>query len=203
MSAVPALTVSSERESLAAAISRHDGAKARLARINAAAEQVSVWTAVEAVEKAEATLKEARARAPKMLVARLLGDPTSGPTVEEAEQALSDARAALESAQQTRDALDGQRRVAESSIANAHRSVREAVRLVVQAEGAAEPVLAQYIEARREVARLHEVLSLFSSRNCLPAYWDSVVYFPPMDADLPWREAFAQLESDADATLPD
>jgi hypothetical protein len=203
MSALPALVASPERENLAAAIRRHDAAKGRLARINEAAETLSVWTAVEAVEKAEATLMEARTRESKMLVARLLGDPTSGPTVEEAAQSLSSARAALERAQRTREAIDTQQRAAEASMVSAHRSVREAVRNVVQAEGAAEPVLAKYIEARREVARLHEILSLLSSRNCLPAYWDSVVYYPPTDADAPWREALAALEGDAYAELPE
>jgi len=202
MSAAAALVASPERENLAAAIRRHDAAKGRLARINEAAKKISVWTAVEAVETAEAALNEARAREPKMLVARFLGDPTSGPTVLEAELALTDARAALDCAQQTRDALDGQARAAESELGWAKSALGNAIAKVVHSEGAANAVLTQYVEARREVARLHEILSLLSSRNCIPKYWDAQVCFPATDSDAPWREALAALERDADAPLP-
>ena len=102
-----------------------------------------------------------------------------------------------------RDALDGQQSAAEAAEDNAHRSVREAISKVVQAEGAANAVLAQYLEARRFSAQLHEVLTFLSSRNCVPPYWDGVRQLPSTQADQPWREALAALEVDAEAMLPD
>jgi hypothetical protein len=74
---------------------------------------------------------------------------------------------------------------------------------VVHAEGAANAVLAKYLEARREVARLHEILSFLSSRNCLPPYWDSVRQCSPTQAEALWRAALTELETDADASLPE
>ncbi len=102
-----------------------------------------------------------------------------------------------------REALDEQARAAQSALDDAQRSVRIAVSRVVQAESGANTVLARYVEARREVARLHEVLSFLSSRNCLPPYWDSVRQLPLTQADVPWRAALTELETDADALLPE
>jgi hypothetical protein len=137
-----------------------------------------------------------------MLVARLLGDPSSGTTVVEAEFALTEARAALDCAQQTRDALDGQCRAAESELGWAKSALRVAIARVVHSKGTANAVQTQYVEARREVERLREILTLLSARNSLPAYWDGVRFYPPPNADAPWRAALEALESDADATLP-
>ena len=123
--------------------------------------------------------------------------------MDECERALAQARSALDQAILMRDALDGQQRATEAAVASAQRSVRDAVSRVVQAEGNANMVLAQYVEARREVARLHEILSFLSSRNCLAAYWNSLPYFPPTAADTRWRAALAELESDAKAILPE
>ena len=61
-----------------------------------------------------------------------------------------------------REALDEQQRAAQSALDGAQRSVRVAVSRVVHAEGGANPLLAQYVEARREAARLHEILSFLS-----------------------------------------
>jgi hypothetical protein len=188
---------------LAEVIRRHGAVADRLTRINTALEEISVWSANEAVERAETTLKDARTRQQKTLVAKLLGDPSSpGPTVEEAEQALVDARGTLVTAQRTRDALESQQRAAESTLGWAKSGLRDSIARVVHSEGAASAVLAQYLEARREVARIHEVLSLLAARNCLPAYWDTHVHYPPTNAEAPWRAALAALESDADAELP-
>ena len=195
---------SPEREALAAAITRHKAAQDHLARVNEAADQYVVFPAAEAVEQAEQELAQARKREPERLVSALLGDGGAPhPTVEQCEQALAAARAALERAIRTRDALDGQKTAVEASVENAHRSVREAVRAVFQTEGAANPVLAQFVDAQREMARLREVLSFLSSKNLLPPYWDSLTYFPPTAAEAPWREALDGLENDADAALPD
>jgi hypothetical protein len=81
--------------------------------------------------------------------------------------------------------------------------VRIAISAVVQADGGTSKVLAQCVEARREVGRLHEVLSFLSSRGCLPPYWDSMRPLPPTQADQSWREALTQLETDAEAPLPE
>jgi hypothetical protein len=195
---------SPERENLAVAIAQHQAASQRLSRVIAASEQHLVWPAQEAVEQAEQTLAQARKLEPKRLVSQLLGDPTAAvPGVEEAEQSLSAARASLERAIRMREALDAQQRAAEADVENNKRSVRIAISGVVAAEGAANAVLAQYLEARREVARLHEILSYLSSRDCLPPYWDSVRQLPPTGAEAPWRAALTELETDADAPLPE
>ena len=195
---------SPEREALALAIARHAAAQDRLTKVIAAAELHRVWPAQEAVEQAEQELTQARKREPQQLVSQLLGDQGAAePTVEQCEKALAEARGVLERAIRMRDALDGQQSAAEAAEDNAHRSVREAISRVVQAEGAASAVLAQYLKSRRLSAQLHEVLTFLSSRNCVPPYWDSVRQLPPTQADAPWREALAALEVDADAPLPD
>jgi chromosome segregation ATPase len=194
---------SPERNALADAIRRRDAATARITRITEASEKVSVWEATEEVEQAEAALKAARKREPMSLVARVLGDSIpSGPDIEAAELALADAKTSLDIAQRTRDALDGQMRAAEEELGWARSAVRDAIARVVHSENAANPVLAEYAEARREVARLREILGLLSNRGCLPTYWDTVTFFPPSGAEAPWRDALAALESDADAALP-
>jgi chromosome segregation ATPase len=195
---------SPERENLAAAIAVHQAASQRLSRVNAACEQHFVWPAQQAVEQAEQELAQARKREPQQLVTQLLGDQSAAePTVEQCEKAVADARSALERALRMREALDGQIRAVQADVENAQRSVRIAVSRVVHAEGGANAVLTQYLEARREVARLHEILSFLSSRNCLPPYWDSVRQLPPTRAEAPWREALAALEVNADAPLPE
>jgi hypothetical protein len=196
-----AQTRSPEREALAEAIRRRSAATARIERLTEAAEGHSVWQAREAVEEAEAALKEARKREPQALVAKVLGDPC-GPSVQAALDALTGAKAALDLAEKTRDALDGQLQAAEAELGSANSALKKRIAEVVHSEGAASAVLAEYVEARREVARLHEILSLLSSRNCLPAYWDTTVYYPPTNAEAPWRAALAALENDADAELP-
>lgn len=195
---------SPERDDLARAISRHQAVKDRLARVNAAAEEHRVWPAQEAVEQAEQSLAQARKLEPTRIVGQLLGDKTaSGPSVEECETALTQANDALVRAMRMREALDEQQRIAEASVESAQRSVRFAVSRVVQAEGGANTVLAQYLELRREAARLHEVLSFLSSRDCIPPYWDSVRQLPPSQADQSWREALTKLETNAEAPLPE
>jgi hypothetical protein len=74
---------------------------------------------------------------------------------------------------------------------------------VIHSENAANAVLAEYMAARREVSRLREILGLLAARNCLPTYWDTVTFFPPTGAEIPWRAALAALETDADAELPE
>jgi chromosome segregation ATPase len=195
---------SSSRADLAAAISRHQAATDRFARVNAAADQHLVWPAQEAVEQAEQALAQARKLEPSRIVGHLLGDKTaSGPSVEECETALTQANDALVRAMRTREALDTQQSAAQSALDDAQRSVRIAISAVVQADGGANAVLARYLETRREAARLHAVLSFLSSRNCVPPYWDSVRQLPPTQADQPWREALTQLETDAEAPLPE
>lgn len=194
---------SPERENLAAAIVRHRSAIDRLARIKDVSEVLIVFDAQEKVERAEQTLAEARKRESKLLVSQLLGDQTdAGPSVASAEFLLEDARDDLARAHRTRDALDDQQRVAEAEVERAQRAVRDAVRKVVEAEGAPEKLLAQFHAARQEVSRLYEVLSLLSARNCLPPYWDAISASPSTNADARWRDALAALEGDADAALP-
>lgn len=60
----------------------------------------------------------------------------------------------------------------------------------------------QLDDARREVARLHEILLLLNAHNCLPPHWEKVRPFPPSGADQVWRDAFAALEGNTDAQLP-
>jgi hypothetical protein len=195
---------SSERIELAEAIARHRTATDRLVWVAAAGEDHRVWPCQENVEKAEQALAQARKMEPQRIVGELLGDKkASGPSVEECEAALKQANDALARALRMRDALEEQQRAAEANVESAQRSAREAVSQVVQAEGGANTVLAQYLELRREAARLHEVLSFLSSRDCVPPYWDSVRQLPPTQADQSWREALTQLETDAEAPLPE
>lgn len=195
---------SPERETLADAIKRHNVTRDRLARIKEASEKPIMLPAIDAVEQAEQSLADARKREPKQLVEQLLSDQTaSGSTVEEAEWSLSAARASLAQAHRMREALDQQQGAAESELTWAQHSLRHAIASVVKAEGGATKLLAEFDDARREVARIHEVLSFLNTHNCLPPYWDAVRYLGPTGAEAPWRAALAQLEADPDALLPD
>lgn len=110
---------------------------------------------------------------PRRLVAGLVGDPaSSGPSVEQSEWLLEEAREDFQRARQTRDALDEQRNETERGLERADRSLRDPVRSVVQTEGTASKVLDQYREAQREVDRLREILSFLSSWDCVPPRWD-------------------------------
>jgi len=195
---------SPEREELAASIAHRKQIADHLAKVAAVAEVHMIANALEKVEKAEQVLAKARKLAPRRTVLELTGADTSefGPSVQSAEFLLEDARDDLERAKQTREAVDADQAKTESALANATSLVRDAIRSVIQSEGGADKVLAEYVEARREVARLHEILALMGARGCLPRYWDALSPFPPTQADKPWREALAALEKDADAPLP-
>jgi hypothetical protein len=195
---------SPEREQLAAAIEHRRQVADQLARVTSVAEVHIIGDAQEKVEQAEQVLAKARKLESRRTVAELTGADISdfGPTVQSAEFLLEDARADLERAKQTREAVDAEQGKAESALANATSLLRDSVRTVIQSEGGADKVLAQHVEARREVARLHEILALLGACGCLPAYWDALAPFPPTQADKPWREALGALEADADAPLP-
>ena len=150
----------------------------------------------------------ARSTEAKRIVARITGETSSGLSVEDAEQTLQEASAALRRADNLRQALDDEQRQAENSVALAERAVHTAVGDVVRSEGAAAKLLEQFDEARRLVHRLHNLLTFLSQRNCLPpspTSWESIRDFAPSsnDADAAWHGALAKLESDPDAPLPE
>ena len=195
--------IANPREELAAAIRRKNLIKDRLARIETASGQLIVWTAQEALENAEQALEKARKEEPRRLVAGLVGEaPSSGPSVSQAEWALEEARDDLKRARATREALDGQRQAAEHDLERADFTLRDSVRKVVQAEAGTSKLLVALDDARREVARLHEILTLLDARNCLHPHWDTIRPFPRSQADSTWRNAIAALEKDAYAPLP-
>ena len=193
------------REELAAAIANRAKVADHLAKVTEVAEIHMVANAFEKIEKAEAVLAKARKLAPRRTVLELTGQNTDafGPSVLSAEFLLEDAKLELENAKATREAVDAEQAKAESTLANATSLLHDAVRVVIQSEGGANKILAQYVEAKREVARLHEILALLGARGCLPRYWDALRPFTPTQADKPWRDALADLEKDADAALPD
>jgi hypothetical protein len=156
------------------------------------------------VEKSEQVLAKARKLEARRTVAELTGENTAdfGPSVQSAQFLLEDARADFTRAKETREAVDAEQAKAELALGNATSLLSDAVRDVVQSEGGADKALAQYVEAKREVARLQEILALLGANGCLPSYWDALAPFPPTQADRPWREALAALEVDADALLP-
>ena len=196
---------SPERAHLAEAIACKRAIIDRLIRINSALEVTFVWDANEAVERAEQALNRARTTEPQRLTAGLIGDPAaSGPSVEQATWALEEARADYQRALQTREALDAQRNDAERDLSDTERSVREAIRTVVRAEGNGEKELALYRDAQAEVARRAEIIALLDTWNCLPPRAINLhPEFAPARAERPWREALAALETDANAQLPE
>ena len=108
---------SPERETLSAAIARHQSASEHLARVTAASERHYVWPAQEALEQAESALRKAQKREARHLVAVAIGLPEQpGQSVAEAEASLRSAREGLDRAQKTRNALDEELRVAQCSV---------------------------------------------------------------------------------------
>lgn len=84
--------------------------------------------------------------------------------------------------------------------------VRTAIGRVVQAEGGPAKLLAEFVSAKREVARNRELLSMLSNRGCLPVTdgsWDALIYYPFTNADAESDAALTALETNADTALPD
>lgn len=201
---------STERTRLAEAIERHKVAAERFERIHSAG--ATIWqttsAARQAVETAEAALAEAKAAAPRLLVARLIGEADDGaPTVEAATAGLAEANAALDLAERTRDALRDQEGAAERDLAGAARALTSAIAAIVAPSPAVAKLLADYDAAQRRVAGLSAVFD-FLGLTRLPAagqHWFAI-RDPDFAADraatAPWAFALAALETDPDTPLP-
>lgn len=191
---------SPEREALAEAIARYQRAEERVNRSEEVSEGLIVGPMADKVEQAERNLALAKKCEPQRTVAELLGDHVPGPSVEEAEADLAEARADLVRAERVREAVNIERREAHSERQLAKHHVDSAIQNVVRAESA-DKLLARFEAAKMEVERQREVLTFLS--GSLPPNWDSLRYYPNSGASIPWRAAYLELAESPDAELPE
>jgi chromosome segregation ATPase len=197
---------SPEREQLAEAIARRDTATKQLVRIAAAHERASetVYDLKDSVDKAIATLDEAKAGEGSYLAAVALGeaDATLSP-VKAAAAAVEEANDQLGTARRTRDALEAEMKAVESELMWAKSKLDDAVRDVVRADPAIRKLAADFSSANRHYNDLHRAME--TVQNFLPddlKYWHGTGRWPDLAAAATWSAAITALASDADARLP-
>src|ERR1035437_6819490 len=128
-----------EREALAEAIARRDTATKQLARIQAAHERASntVYDLKDSVDKAIATLDEAKAGEGSYLAAVALGDADAALSpVKAAAAAVEEANDQLGTARRTRDALEDEIKVVERELMLADMALDKCIAAAVKADPA-------------------------------------------------------------------
>src|ERR1035437_5838966 len=141
-----------EREALAEAIARRDTATKQLARIQTAHEHASetVYDLKDSVDKAIATLDEAKAGEGSYLAAVALGDADAALSpVKAAAAAVEEANDQLGTARRTRDALEAEMKAVESELMWAKNKLDDAVRDVVRADPAIRKLAGDFSSANR------------------------------------------------------
>jgi len=197
----------SERDSLAAAISRSDAAGAELERIDSALARVGgvIAAAVSRLENAERAIAEINLTDPGHLAAAFLGEVETAASQVALKKECADASEAVRLARETRGGLEERRRAA-------HREVDMATHLrdlaqcaVVRDSPELAALIAQYEAARLEVARMVRVFEAIGTLHMPPNYHWAVARpynGAPGDDLLAWRAALAALKVDAHARLP-
>lgn len=195
--------LSPERERLADAITRHREAQAALARARKAAELSleARYAISHEIDAAEQALRQAAANAPRLRLARVLGEPVAEPTPEEIQLGLADAQHRHDEAVADSAAIDQElarlgHRVEMAAIAR-----DDAIAAVLRPAG--EALLAELHEAHRRVVTLEATLSVLGSKHgALPHGWNNLRQYEPAAAPAAAARAWiAALESSADAAL--
>lgn len=129
--------LSPERERLAELIAVRKSREAELARAEKASETLrdERYKAMSAIDDAKAKVKQATLDAPRIVTARLLGEPLSDVlTVAEAEQAVRDAESNYESLVSAKEPIEQAIAIAKIGVANATMDCRYAAQAVVRSE---------------------------------------------------------------------
>ena len=196
-----------EREALAEAIARRDTATKQLVRIAAAHEHASetVYDLKDSVDKAIATLDEAKAGEGSYLAAVALGDADAALSpVKAAAAAVEEANDQLGTARRTRDALEAEMKAVESELMWAKSKLDEAVGDAVKADPATARLVAVFNEAERRFMSLRQAMGVVGTSR-LPKgseFWDCQHNWPALTDAPVWQAAVTALASDADAPLP-
>lgn len=129
--------LSPEREALAELISVRRSREAELARAEKASETLrdERYKALSAIDDAKAKVKQASLDAPRIVTARLMGEPLDDTmTVAEAEQKVRDAESSYESLVSAKEPIEKAIANAKIGVANATADVRKAVEAIVASE---------------------------------------------------------------------
>jgi hypothetical protein len=171
-----------ERQKLAEAIEQHARAVQRLEHVREAWSRLRLNEAGADREKAQAerALADARERAPRLMVAQLLGGQTEAAvSVEDAAAALAAATQAVEDAAQARTLLLEEERAAEQAIEWASGRRRDAINEVLRMSQEVGQLCAR-IEATRQL--LHDLTWALSAVGLtrLPQgfHWDGTLWGP-------------------------
>jgi hypothetical protein len=197
-----------ERARLATAIERHREVAETLARYRAAATKAREATieAVWAVGTAEALLAEAQTDAPHSYVTALLSEqPAAASAVEQAERALTEAKARSGYCRDGEAALKAELVALENRAEGTRAARDEALREVIKSSPGVARLWADYEAAQRHVATLTGVFKVLGSlRLPKPAdNWEAIREWPAEEgAVAPWRDALAALENDPATPLP-
>jgi chromosome segregation ATPase len=196
-----------EREQLAEAIARRDTATKQLARIQAAHERASdtVYELKDGVDKAIATLNEAKAGEGSYLAAVALGEAdvalspvkTAAANVEQANDQLGTAR-------RTRAALEAEIKVVERELMFADMALDERIADAVRADPAVRQLVTDFEVASKTYAELRQAMTAVRCEWLPDASrsWDSIRNWPEMPTVATWKAALAALRENADAPLP-
>jgi hypothetical protein len=193
-----------ERQALADAIARRKAITERIARINAAIDVYEERCPYGAVERAEEAVEVARRNEPGRAVALILGDPMpEGQSVEEARQALAEARTADNAATSAKQLLRDQAREAREALISADDRIEREIKAVIESEPAMTRLLEAFYEKEAELASLRRTIA--SVRLFVPPQfrnWDGMRDCPDARPNPAWRDAIASLATDPDAVLP-
>jgi hypothetical protein len=197
------------REVLARAVAERKRIEQRIEQLRQAIIQAreNSMSALGHVDDAEAALAEAERTEQRRAVALALGEPhPAGPSVDEARQALIEARHAHQLARSAIATLEAGARDLEPQLTFAGERVRNALVAVVEAEGGVKHLLEAYDDARIGVERIALALRLLGPTFKISAgieHPDRAL--PRHDASLAdaWRTVLKALEDgEVETALP-
>jgi len=169
--------------------------------------------AIDAMERAEADLKDAKAAEPRRLVDALVnGGDGAEDTLADAERAVQSANTEYERHKRLDDALTEQIAVAQREVAWARGPLNEQIKAIITSSPEVASLLAEREEARRRLNGIDKALQFLAVRADprvsqswtaeAPALFDVRASIDPEPLSR-WQAALRALEQDADAALPD
>jgi hypothetical protein len=191
------VTMTPERENLAAAIERLSGVNAQLNQARAAFNAVPF----PEIEECEAALSKAQQGETQRALDLALKREPETPSVEAAQAALDTVQREWAVATRTREILREEiHRLTRSDLDSATSAVEIAVSAVITADGGVAEIIAEYNEVNRRAATLRSVVNLLPGNARLPIEWGDG---PVDDVEVvAWKNALRQLRTDPSAPLP-
>lgn len=193
------------REELAQAQTRLGLAKKRVEVAKAAVDRF--WQhrmdAQDAFSAAEAAFEAA-----KIAMVDATVDGAQVPSIREAKEAVENALDVLNALNGGEERLKSERSAADDALMVADMTLRHAIRAVVKSDERVQMLIANFKTTQREYVKLQWQIAFLDGKNCLPDVakgWDNNQREWPELAAIPvaWKAAFAGLEHDANALLPE